>query len=116
MAYQRILGCRRASGMLYLGLMLAACADTFRLGCTTAPTARLTQSRAVAAPPGSTLLSAKDLAKYGQTGWVGDALMHVAPVLFNPSGRTIVVSIDGAPPTDRQILFTIPASTIAEIR
>jgi len=95
----------RSHGRFAAGLALC-------LGCSSATT---TTRDAAWAPPGTSLFSPQELARYAQRGSVADLLEHVSPLLLG-RGTLVLVSIDGAAPVDLAILSTIAASTVAEIR
>jgi hypothetical protein len=97
----------KSHGRIVAGLALC-------LGCASATTGR-EERQAEWAPPGASLFTSQELARYAQRGSVADLLEHASPAILG-RGRSMLVSIDGAAPVDRAVLSTILASTISDVR
>ena len=66
-------------------------------------------------PVGTVLLTAKDLERYAPGSTLLQALQIVSPVLVS-RGESVRVMIDNNAPTDPEILNTIRASEVFEVR
>ena len=99
---------RSRNGWAAVGLLLS-------LGCASAPTQRQSERGTTWTPPGTSLFSPEELARYSQRGSVADLLERAAPALSS-RGQNVLVSIDGSAPVERAILATIPASTVLDLR
>ena len=66
-------------------------------------------------PAGTVLLTAKDLERYAPSSTLLQALQIVSPVLVS-RGESVRVMIDNNAPTDAEILNTVLASEVSEVR
>jgi hypothetical protein len=90
----------------------AAVLTTFSGACATT----VRQSGPERSPPaGTVLLTAKDLERYAASSTLLQALEIVSPMLVNRGG-SVRVMIDNNAPTDPEILNTIRASEVSEVR
>ena len=84
-------------------------------GCTTSPVRYRNLGDPSRASAGI-VVDAQELAR-AASGSLMDALQRLHPdMLVSTRGGTLLVSIDGSPPTDLSVLRTIPTSIVHEVR
>ena len=84
-------------------------------GCSGRFTAR-SATRASSGFPGSTVVTATELARIVRQGSLIDAIEQVRPSLLASRGGTLLVSVDGSAASDLSILRMIAASDVFEVR
>ena len=62
------------------------------------------------------VVTAHELARFGEHRTLMDALEQLRPSMLKSSGRPPRISVDGSPPTELSFLRTISASQVREVR